>query len=65
MELDKKDLLMPLFVQLVGNFDDVKKLYADDKPIEAYDLFKQKYKEIESSTRKPSQGVKFGKVIGA
>jgi len=55
MELDKKDLLMPLFVQLVGDFDDVKKLYADDKPIEAYDLLKQKYKEIESSTRKPAK----------
>jgi len=50
VQVDKRDLMMPLFIQIVGDFDDVKKLYADGKTVEAYDLFRKKYQEIQSST---------------
>ena len=58
VQIDKRDLTMPLFINLVGDFDDVKKLYDDGNSIESYKLFKEKYAEIESSTRKPSQGTR-------
>ena len=56
VQVDKRDLMMPLFIQMVGDFDDVKKLYADGKTVEAYDLFRKKYQEIQSSTyvKKPT-----------
>ena len=63
VHIEKRDLLMPLFINLIGDFNDVKKLFNDGKPIEAYDLFKQKYDEIEKSTRKPST-IKSTKIKG-
>jgi len=46
MELEKI-----MFAHLVGNFDEVKKLYEQNKNIEAYKLYKTILKDINTSTK--------------